>query len=60
MQKRGYFSGFLTGGIMGAVLGLFFASRHKSNKLSSDVIMGSRARKVFKGISRGMIEMLRR
>ncbi len=62
MGKRGYFSGLLTGGLMGAIFGLMFSSRQRSGRkmmVRSDEV-GNRAKKVFRGISRGMIDMLRR
>ncbi|HHW41154.1 MAG TPA: hypothetical protein GXX19_08400 [Syntrophomonadaceae bacterium] len=62
MQRRSYFSGLLTGGLMGAIAGLLFATRPKAQRklMMRPGQMGDRARRVFRGISRGMLEMLRR
>ncbi|NPV28452.1 MAG: hypothetical protein HPY58_02120 [Firmicutes bacterium] len=62
MARRGYFSGLLTGGLMGAILSLMFTSRRKPNRklMARSGEVGNRAKKVFRGISRGMMDMLRR
>lgn len=64
MTRRGYFNGLLTGGLMGAIFGLMFASRQKPNRKlvlrAGSGHVRDRAKKVFRGISRGMVEMLRR
>jgi len=62
VARRSYFNGLLAGGLMGAILSLMFTSRRKPNRklmVKSDEV-GNRARKVFRGISRGMMDMLRR
>ncbi|MGB9792752.1 MAG: hypothetical protein ACPLTR_09285 [Thermacetogeniaceae bacterium] len=62
MAKRGYFSGLITGGLVGAIAGLVWASRTrtKPRTLLTSRQMGDRAKKIFRGISRGMLEMMRR
>lgn len=61
MSRQGYWNGLLAGGLMGAILGMICASRHQPHrKLMISGDMGDRARKVMRGISRGMGDMLRR
>ncbi len=62
MNSRGYWSGLLAGGIIGAFLGMLFVSRNQPYRklLTQDGEMGVRARKVWRGLSRGMGDMLRR
>lgn len=47
---------------MGAIAGLVWASRSKAPRklMIRPGQMGDRARKIFRGISRGMLEMMRR
>lgn len=62
MNNRSYWSGLLAGGLMGAILGMAVSSRqipHRKLMINSGE-MGDRARKVMRGISRGMGDMLRR
>lgn len=58
MAKRSYLSGLVTGGLLGAVLGAFISSRQ--SEVSRAQEMGENARRVLRGISRGMLEMMRR
>jgi hypothetical protein len=46
---------------MGVILGMFFASHHRPQRklLMQSEELGDRARKVMRGISRGMGDMLR-
>lgn len=62
MPRRGYFNGLLTGGLMGAIAGFVWATRSKATRKLNlrPGLMGDRARKIFRGISRGMLEMMRR
>ncbi|AFV11929.1 putative membrane protein [Thermacetogenium phaeum DSM 12270] len=61
LTKRNYFSGLLTGGIVGAILGIFFSSRNGApRKTLIFPQVGERARRVLHGVSRGMLEMMRR
>ncbi|KUK30975.1 MAG: hypothetical protein XD63_1769 [Thermoanaerobacterales bacterium 50_218] len=62
MMKRNYFTGLVTGWFVGAMLGMLFASRRRTDwgMLAGSRKMQDRARKVFRGISRGMMEVLRR
>lgn len=61
LTKRGYLNGLLTGGFMGAILGMVFASRKgMPGKMMISRQMGERARRVLRGVSRGMLEMMRR
>ncbi len=59
MAKRSYLSGLVTGGLLGAVLGAFISSR-QGNDMRKAEEMGESARRVLRGISRGMLEMMRR
>ncbi len=56
-MNRSYLRGLLTGGLVGTILGTLFSGRAKREGSSST--QGA-ARKIFRGISRGMLEMLRR
>jgi len=58
LAKRSYLSGLVTGGLLGAVLGAFISSRQ--SEVSRAQEMGENARRVLRGISRGMLEMMRR
>jgi len=62
LNRQNYWSGLFAGGIMGVILGMFFASRHRPQQklLMQSGEIGNRARKVMRGISRGMGDMLRR
>ncbi len=62
MNNRSYWSGLLAGGLMGAILGMVVSSHqipHRRLMMGSGEV-GDRARKVMRGISRGMGDMLRR
>lgn len=59
MAKRSYLSGLVTGGLLGTVLGAFISSR-QGNEMRKTQEMGESARRVLRGISRGMLEMMRR
>jgi gas vesicle protein len=61
-MKRDYFTGLVTGGFVGAMLGMLFARRQKSdwrNPAESRKLQ-ERSKKVLRGISRGMMGVLRR
>ncbi len=61
MTKRNYLNGLLTGGVVGAILGIFFSSRKETpRKMLISRQVGERARRVLRGVSRGMLEMMRR
>jgi hypothetical protein len=62
LDRQNYWSGLFAGGIMGVILGMFFTTRHRPERklLMQPGEIGSRARKVVHGISRGMGDMLRR
>lgn len=62
MFKRSYFNGLLTGGFVGAILSMIVSSRQKPQRklMLRPGKMGDQAKRVFRGISRGMVEMLRR
>ncbi len=62
MNRQNYWSGLFAGGIMGVVLGVLFASRHRPQRklLMQPGEIGDRARKVMRGISRGVGDALRR
>ncbi|MGD0621667.1 MAG: hypothetical protein ABSA82_04280 [Thermacetogeniaceae bacterium] len=62
MNRQNYWNGLFAGGIMGVILGMFFASRYRPQRklLMQSGEIGDRARKVIRGISRGMGDMLRR
>ena len=62
MNRQNYWSGLFAGGIMGVMLGMFFASRHRPERklLMQSGEIGDRARKVMRGISRGMGDILSR
>jgi hypothetical protein len=62
LDRQNYWSGLFAGGIMGVILGMFFTAHHRPERklmLPSGEI-GTRARRVMRGISRGMGDMLRR
>ena len=59
MAKRSYLSALVTGGLLGAVLGAFISSR-QGNEMRKTQEMGESASRVLRGISRGMLEMMRR
>jgi hypothetical protein len=61
LNRQSYWSGLFAGGIMGVILGMFFASNHRPQRklLMQSGEIGDRARKVMRGISRGMGDMLR-
>jgi len=58
LAKRSYLSGLVTGGLLGAVLGAFISSRQSDERKAQE--MGESARRVLRGISIGMLEMMRR
>jgi hypothetical protein len=62
LDRQNYWSGLFAGGIMGVILGMFFTARHRPERklLMQSGEIGTRARKVMHGISRGMGDMLRR
>ncbi|HHY29743.1 MAG TPA: hypothetical protein GX520_03515 [Syntrophaceticus sp.] len=62
MAKRNYFNGLITGGFLGALLGSFFASRQTPNRkaLLQSRRVGDNTMRVLRGISRGVMEMMRR
>lgn len=60
MAKRSYINGLVTGGLLGAVLGAFYLFRQEPNSLRRSQQMGDNARRVLRGISRGVLEMMRR
>lgn len=62
MAKRNYFNGLITGGFLGSVLGAIFTSRQKPSRklLGKSHQIGDNAKRVLRGISRGMLEMKRR
>jgi hypothetical protein len=60
LSRQGYWNGLLAGGLVGALLGIIYASNHQPQRkliISGDA--SDRARKVMRGISRGVGEMLR-
>ncbi|MGD0153635.1 MAG: hypothetical protein ABSC17_07725 [Thermacetogeniaceae bacterium] len=62
MNNRSYWSGLLAGGLVGAILGMVVSSRQMPHRklMTNSGEMSDRARKVMRGISRGMGGMLRR
>lgn len=62
MNNRSYWSGLLAGGLTGAILGMVFSARHQPHRklMMQSGEMGERAKKVMRGLSRGMGDMLRR
>jgi len=62
LAKRNYFNGLITGGFLGALLGSVLNSRRESDRrlLGHSRQFGDHARRVLRGISRGVLEMMRR
>lgn len=62
MAKRNYFNGLVTGGFLGAVLGAIFTARQSPNRklMVQSHQIGDNAKRVMRGISRGVLEMMRR
>lgn len=62
MAKRNYFNGLVAGGVLGALLGAIYISRQDSNRKFTEQSrqIGDNAKRVLRGISRGMLEMTRR
>lgn len=62
MAKRNYFNGLVAGGVLGALLGAIYISRQDSNRIITKQSrqIGNNAKRVLRGISRGMLEMTRR
>lgn len=62
MAKRNYFNGLVVGGVLGALLGAIYISRQDSNRIITKQSrqIGNNAKRVLRGISRGMLEMTRR
>jgi hypothetical protein len=62
LAKRNYFNGLVVGGVLGALLGAIYISRQDSNRIITKQSrqIGNNAKRVLRGISRGMLEMTRR
>lgn len=60
MAKRNYINGLVAGGVLGAVLGAIFSSRQQPDGMVQPRQMGDNAKRVLRGLSRGMLEMMRR
>lgn len=65
-MNKSFFRGILAGSILGAIVGMFSAPQKKLVRESAPQIMESSvkmrngARRVFKGISKGMSDMMKR
>lgn len=65
MAKRNYLSGLVAGGVLGALLGTIYVSRQdpgdKFDKFNLQSLqIGDNAKRVLRGVSRGVLEMTRR